>query len=62
MFSTARGEQVIDRVRCGLGFVNDIPKSEPSFPSGGVARSGFGRECGNEGYKQFANVKTHWVS
>jgi succinate-semialdehyde dehydrogenase / glutarate-semialdehyde dehydrogenase len=46
VFSATRGEEVIDRVRCGLGFVNDIPKSEPTFPSGGVARSGFGRECG----------------
>lgn len=62
VFSAARGEQVIDQVRCGLGFVNDIPKSEPPFPSGGVVRSGFGRECGSEGYKQFANIKTHWVS
>jgi succinate-semialdehyde dehydrogenase/glutarate-semialdehyde dehydrogenase len=62
VFSASRGEAVIDRIRCGLGFVNDVPKSEPPFPSGGVAKSGFGRESGVEGYRQFANIKTHWVN
>lgn len=62
VFSATRGEEVIDQIRCGLGFVNEIPKSEPTFPSGGVARSGFGRECGTEGYRQFANIKAHYVN
>jgi acyl-CoA reductase-like NAD-dependent aldehyde dehydrogenase len=53
---------VIDQIRCGLGFVNEVPKSDTTFPSGGVARSGFGRECGTEGYKQFANIKAHYVN
>ena len=43
VFSASRGEEVLDQIRCGIGFVNEIPKSETPFPSGGVARSGFGR-------------------
>ena len=27
VFSASRGEQVLDRIRCGIGFVNSIPKS-----------------------------------
>ena len=45
-----------------MGFVNDVVKSDTAFPSGGVGRSGYGRECGSEGYKQFANIKVHYVN
>ena len=45
-----------------MGFVNEVVKSDYAFPSGGVGRSGYGRECGNEGYKQFANVKVHYIN
>jgi len=34
---------VIDKIRCGMGFVNEVVKSDYSFPSGGVGRSGYGR-------------------
>ena len=62
VYSQGRGEEVIDQIRCGMGFVNEVVKSDTTFPSGGVGRSGYGRECGNEGYKQFANVKVHYVN
>ena len=62
VFSAKRGEEVLDQIRCGLGFVNIIPTSDVSFPSGGVGRSGYGREGGNEGIRQFANIKTHFVN
>ncbi len=45
-----------------MGFVNEVVKSDTAFPSGGVGRSGYGRECGTEGYKQFANIKVHYIS
>ena len=40
--------------------MNSVPVSDHIYPIGGVAKSGFGRECENEGYIQFANVKTHY--
>jgi acyl-CoA reductase-like NAD-dependent aldehyde dehydrogenase len=27
VFSASRGEEVLDQIRCGIGFVNEIPKS-----------------------------------
>lgn len=43
VISASRGEQVLDQIRCGIGFVNGIPASDTTFPSGGVGKSGFGR-------------------
>ena len=51
VFSQSRGQKVLDQVRCGLGFVNCAPVSDPKFPSGGVYNSGYGRECGKECYR-----------
>ena len=43
-------------------FVNTVTKSHLTFPFGEVGRSGYGRECGSEGYKQFANINTYYVN
>lgn len=43
VFSKSHGEEVIDKIRCGMGFVNEFVKSDYSFPSGGVGKSGYGR-------------------
>ena len=45
-----------------MTFINTLTKSDYMYPSGGVGRSGYGRECGSEGLKQFANIKTHYVN
>lgn len=47
VFSKNHGEEVIDQIRCGMGFVNEFVKSDYTFPSGGVGKSGYGRECGD---------------
>lgn len=57
-----RAEQVIKEVRSGMAFVNSVTKSDATFPTGGVARSGFGREGGDEGYRQFANIRTVYIN
>lgn len=43
VFSKNHGEEVIDKIRCGMGFVNEVVKSDYSFPSGGIGKSGYGR-------------------
>ncbi|WP_010520928.1 NAD-dependent succinate-semialdehyde dehydrogenase [Aquimarina agarivorans] len=42
----------------GMVFINSFGIAEPSMPFGGVKNSGFGREHGGFGIKEFVNVKS----
>ena len=55
--SQERANFIAENIEAGFIYINRPPGLHPYIPFGGVKNSGYGKDCGDEGYYEFVNKK-----
>ena len=53
-----RAQGLANSIDTGNVFINEVTNTFSEMPFGGIKRSGYGRELGIYGFREFANIKT----
>ena len=53
-----RAEQLAMQLDCGMVYINSLLRSDIRLPFGGIKQSGYGKELGAAGFREFTNIKT----
>lgn len=56
-----KAKKIATKIEAGNVFINGYVRSDSRIPFGGTKRSGYGRELGSYGIKEFVNIKNIWI-